>query len=160
MDPLSAQPAPVYETLPAQPSLKEGKVSGQRQAVAPSLLDTLLETAPADSSQAAASLLDRFLHEPSPGKALACWLGSIPELQGLELKRAIAQRLNRDVARLDALLNRQVNAILHHAQFQKLEASWRGLAYLVEQIPEGENIKVKVLNLSWGELVRDQQRAL
>ena len=50
----------------------------------------------------------------------------------------IAQILTRDIARLDALLTRQVNAILHHPAFQKLEASWRGLRYLVEQVPEGE----------------------
>src|SRR5262249_53283877 len=63
-------------------------------------------------------------------------------------------------ARLDALLNRQVNAILHHPGFQRLEASWRGLRYLVGQVPEGENIKVRVLNVTWKELARDHERAL
>src|SRR5262249_7778835 len=41
-----------------------------------------------------------------------------------------------------------------------LEASWRGLRYLVGQVPEGENIKVRVLNVSWKELARDLERAL
>jgi type VI secretion system ImpC/EvpB family protein len=69
-------------------------------------------------------------------------------------------RLQRHIALLDALLTEQVNAILHHPTFQKLEASWRGLHYLVRQVPEGENIKVRVLNVSWKELTRDLERAL
>jgi len=62
---------------------------------------------------------------------------------------------DEEIARLDALLGAQVNAILHHPAFQQLEASWRGLHYLVSQVPEGENVKVRVLNVSWKELARD-----
>jgi type VI secretion system ImpC/EvpB family protein len=72
----------------------------------------------------------------------------------------LARMLTRQIAHLDALLGAQVNAILHHPQFQKLEASWRGLRYLVDQIEEGENVKVRVLNVSWKELVRDLERAI
>ena len=68
--------------------------------------------------------------------------------------------LSRDIAQLDALLSGQVNAILHHPQFQKLEASWRGLHYLVRQAPEGDNVKIRVLSLSWKELIRDLERAI
>jgi type VI secretion system ImpC/EvpB family protein len=76
------------------------------------------------------------------------------------LQRQVAQRLSRDIAEIDQRLNRQVNAILHHSAFQKLEASWRGLHYLVHQVPEGENIKVRVLNVPWKELTRDLERAI
>src|SRR5262249_21324413 len=55
----------------------------------------------------------------------------------------------------DALINAQLNAILHHPVFQKLEASWRGLRYLVDQVPAGENVKIRALNVSWKELTRD-----
>jgi type VI secretion system protein ImpD len=41
-----------------------------------------------------------------------------------------------------------------------MEASWRGLHFLVHQVPEGENVKIRVLNLSWKELTRDLERAL
>jgi type VI secretion system ImpC/EvpB family protein len=68
--------------------------------------------------------------------------------------------LTAAIAVIDRQLNRQVNAILHHPVFQKLEAAWRGLSYLVHQVPEGENIKVRVLNVSWKELARDLDRAL
>lgn len=107
----------------------------------------------------AASRLDAFLRESSPWEALALWLdlsGPVP----VPTRERVAQRLVRDIARLDALLTRQVNAILHLAAFQKLEASWRGLRYLVEQVPEAENIKVRVLSVSWRELARDFERAV
>jgi len=101
--------------------------------------------------------LDEFLAEPSPQKALLQWL----TLRGLPAgKHEIAQVLSGDIARLDQLITRQVNAILHHPRFQKLEASWRGLQYLVDQGENAEGIKVRVLNVSWKELVRDVDQAL
>jgi type VI secretion system ImpC/EvpB family protein len=119
-----------------------------------SLLDVVLDATPVDRERAGARL-DQFLKEPAPGRALELWLGAIPDLARAELRRHITLRLTRDIAHIDDLLNRQVNAILHHPDFQKLEASWRGLHYLVEQVPETENIKVRVLNVSWKALNRD-----
>jgi type VI secretion system ImpC/EvpB family protein len=127
--------------------------------VAPSPLDRVLEATLA-TSQEALGTLDRFLTEPSPWHALAFWLGGDLDLDRPGLKDRIAQRLTRDVGRLDTLLSRQVNAILHHSAFQRLEASWRGLRYLVGQVPEGENVKVRVLSVTWKELTRDLERAL
>jgi type VI secretion system ImpC/EvpB family protein len=124
-----------------------------------SLLDLVLEAAPAPTESSPADNLRTFLREPSPLKALAFWVlrsgGRLPRT-----KRELAQRLSRDIARIDALLGRQVNAILHHPDFQRLEASWRGLRYLVDQVPEGANVKVRVLNATWKELARDLERAI
>lgn len=53
-----------------------------------------------------------------------------------------------------------MNAVLHHPLFQKLEASWRGLRYLVDQSDPAENVKVRVLNVSWADLSRDIERSL
>ena len=41
-----------------------------------------------------------------------------------------------------------------------MEASWRGLRYLIDQVPSSETVKVRVLNLSWQDLSRDLKRAL
>jgi type VI secretion system ImpC/EvpB family protein len=112
------------------------------------------------AAAAEATDLDQFHSEPSPWRALAWWLDRRGVHPGRLTGRQLTRLLSRDIAGLDALLTRQVNAILHHPAFQKLEASWRGLRYLVEQVPEGENIKVRVLNVSWKELTRDLDRAL
>src|SRR5688572_13399696 len=55
--------------------------------------------------------------------------------RGMSAKSA-ARQLDVAIARLDDLLSRQVNAILHHPRWQALEASWRGLAFLCQQAGE------------------------
>ena len=44
---------------------------------------------------------------------------------------------------------------MHHPKFKKLEASWRGLRYLVSQTEIGPMLKVKVMSLSKEELMED-----
>jgi type VI secretion system protein ImpC len=67
--------------------------------------------------------------------------------------------INQRIAQIDHLLSIQVNEILHHAAFQKLEASWRGLKYLLDQSETNDKLKIKVLNVSKRELLKDLQRA-
>src|SRR5262249_19585253 len=122
-------------------------------------LDAVLEGTPEDTRRAT-DLLRQFLDEPDPWQALALWLRHCPALRAPLDAYQIGLQLSRDIARLDAILTGQVNAVLHHPAFQKLEASWRGLRYLVGQVEEGENIKVRVLNVSWKELTRDLDRAI
>src|ERR1700685_2085648 len=63
------------------------------------------------------------------------------------------------IAQIDHLLSIQLNEVLHHPQFQKLEGSWRGLKYLLDQSETSDQLKIKVLNVSKRELLRDLQRA-
>jgi type VI secretion system ImpC/EvpB family protein len=141
------------ETLPsAQPAARD-------VIPAPDPLAAILQAEPTNRTRASAEL-EGFLNESSPWKALAHWVGR-DTLRGPDLKQRVAQRLTRDIARLDSLLNRQVNAILHDPSFQKLEASWRGLRYLVDQVPEGEKkLQIRVLNATWKEVTRDLERAI
>ena len=48
---------------------------------------------------------------------------------------------------------------MHAPEFQKLEATWRGLKYLLSQTETSTMLKIKVLNVSKKELLRDLQRA-
>src|SRR3982074_672679 len=50
------------------------------------------------------------------------------------------------IAQIDHLLSIQLNEILHHPTFQKLEGSWRGLKHLLDQSENGSAFKIKVLN--------------
>jgi type VI secretion system protein ImpC len=56
------------------------------------------------------------------------------------------------IAALDAKLTEQVNKILHHPDYQKLESAWRGLHYLVTNTETDEMLKIRVLNISKREL--------
>lgn len=51
-------------------------------------------------------------------------------------------------AAIDRKLTEQVNAIIHHPDFQALESAWRGLNYLVMNTPTGKDLKIRVLNIS------------
>jgi len=124
-----------------------------------SLLDAVVGRT-AEARGAAGGVLEQFLREESPWKALALWIGQGSRVRGRPTRERVARLLSRDLAELDALIARQVNAILHQPDFQKLEASWRGLRYLVEQAAEGENVKIRMLDVTWKELARDAERAL
>ncbi len=67
--------------------------------------------------------------------------------------------INARIAQIDHLLSIQLNEILHHEAFQKLEGSWRGLRHLMDQSETSAGLKIKVLNVSKRDLLRDLQRA-
>lgn len=104
--------------------------------------------------------IDRFLAEPEPGKVLRIWFGLGRSVRVNLTKNEIIDRLNGDIAALDERLTEQVNAILHHPRFQKLEASWRGLHYLIDHCAGKTGVKVRVLDLAWRELVKDLESAI
>ncbi|MCU7921248.1 MAG: type VI secretion system contractile sheath large subunit [Candidatus Thiodiazotropha sp. (ex Dulcina madagascariensis)] len=56
------------------------------------------------------------------------------------------------IAEIDKKLTEQVNLILHHEDFQKLEGSWRGLHHLVNNTETDEMLKIRVMNISKLEL--------
>lgn len=59
------------------------------------------------------------------------------------------------VAEIDQRLSAQVNEILHHPDFQKLESAWRGLKYLIDKVNFRENVRVELLNCSKQDLIDD-----
>ncbi|UHS64085.1 type VI secretion system contractile sheath large subunit [Agrobacterium vaccinii] len=71
----------------------------------------------------------------------------------------IRSQADQLIALIDDALNGQVNAILHHAAFQAMEARWRGLAMVVREASRCPEVKVKLLNASWRELARSMERA-
>jgi type VI secretion system protein ImpC len=58
------------------------------------------------------------------------------------------------IAEIDRKLSEQINRILHHDDFKALEGSWRGLHYLVNNTETGENLKIRVMNISKKEVAK------
>jgi type VI secretion system protein ImpC len=58
------------------------------------------------------------------------------------------------IAAIDAKLTEQINVIMHHEDFQKVESAWRGLHYLVNNTETDEMLKIRVFNVSKKELGR------
>ena len=81
-------------------------------------------------------------------------------LQGtLRVSKNLETSINMRIADIDVLLSKQLNEIMHHPDFQKLEASWRGLRFLVMSSETSPMLKIKVLNSSKEDLRRDLERA-
>src|SRR4051794_10047937 len=112
-----------------------------------------------------ASLLDQIVEQGRFGEAKERGKDLVKEFvaQVLDGSMTIAKdaemMINARIAQIDHLLSIQLNEILHHASFQKLEGSWRGLKHLMDQSETGVMLKIKVLNCSKKELLRDLQRA-
>lgn len=64
----------------------------------------------------------------------------------------VVNSIERMIAAIDEKLTRQVNAIIHNDEFQKLEGTWRGLHHLVNNTETDEMLKIKVFNVSKKEL--------
>ena len=77
----------------------------------------------------------------------------------MKLSRDADATINARVAQIDHLISLQLNEILHHPAFQKLEGSWRGIKYMMDQSETSAMLKIRVLNVSKKELLRDLQRA-
>ncbi len=59
------------------------------------------------------------------------------------------------IAEIDSKLSAQINEILHHPIFQRLESAWRGLKFLVDRVDFRENTRVELLNCSKEDLLHD-----
>ena len=114
------------------------------------------------------NLLDTIVEEGRFGKEAASqergkdiikeFIGQV--LQGeVTVSKDTEAMINARIAQIDHLISLQLNEILHHPSFQKLEGSWRGLKYLLDNTETSTMLKIRVLNVSKKELLKDLQRA-
>ncbi len=59
------------------------------------------------------------------------------------------------IAEIDRKISAQVDEILHHETFQKMESAWRGLKLLVSRTDFRRNTRIEVLNVSKEDLAAD-----
>lgn len=67
--------------------------------------------------------------------------------------------IDKRIAEIDAVISEQLSKIMHHAEFQKVESTWRGLYYFCQETPSNPLIKIRMLNTTKKELVKDFQSA-
>jgi type VI secretion system protein ImpC len=67
--------------------------------------------------------------------------------------------INARIAQIDRMVSLQLNEVMHHPDFKKLEASWRGLRYLLDKSETGDKLKIRVMNVTRKELLKDLQNA-
>lgn len=124
----------------------------------PGFESVISRTASAEGARRALEARRRDLARPLVALARVVGMDALREVHSaVELVRLV----DGAIARLDRLVETQVNEILHAPAFQALEASWRGLSYLVERAAELEDplVKIRVLSITWSEIERDLERA-
>jgi type VI secretion system protein ImpC len=70
----------------------------------------------------------------------------------------VVQSIESMIAQIDKKLTEQINVILHHEDFQKMESAWRGLHYLVNNTETDEMLKIRVMNIAKTDLHKTLKR--
>lgn len=99
-----------------------------------------------------------FVDEEDPACALRHWMQQFDSEQ-IGGSKKVKLYLSQYIALLDQLISEQLNVILHHEKFQRLEASWRGIEKLAHTASGYGNVKVRMLDVSWKEVAKDIDRA-
>ena len=67
--------------------------------------------------------------------------------------------INARIAAIDKVISDQLNEVMHHPDFQKLESAWRGLHYLVDKTETSDRMKIRVMSISKKDLLKDMEKA-
>lgn len=116
-------------------------------------------------------LLDKIVHEgnmttePSQGTYAKKLIGQLASQildEGMKTSpdKGVVTLINERIAEIDQLLTDQLNAVLHAPEFQALEGSWRGLRDMVFGTETGQNLKLRLLNVSKKDLLKDLETAV
>jgi type VI secretion system protein ImpC len=129
-----------------------------------SMADEALRQETASAGASEGSLLDEIIAATSlrPGdetysmakEGLAAFIKGIARPDRTNTKVS-GQLVDDMIAELDAQISRQLDAVVHNANFQKMESSWRSLKFLVDRTDFRQNNKVEILNVSKQDLLDD-----
>ena len=72
----------------------------------------------------------------------------------------LSANIDARIAEIDQLISAQLSEVLQATEFQKIESSWTGLHYLCKHTSTGERLKIKLLNTSKKDIVKDFKTAI
>ncbi len=114
------------------------------------------------------SLIDQIMQETrlkpadegyeTARKGVQAFIGDLlePQRKGEKVEQKVVDNM---IAEIDSRISMQVDEIIHHEDFQKIESAWRGLKMVVDRTDFRENIKMELLNVSKEELLEDFEDA-
>ena len=74
--------------------------------------------------------------------------------------KGVVAMINERIAEIDHILTDQLNAIMHHPEFQALESSWIGLRDMVFGTETSTTLKLRLMNVTKKELLKDLETAV
>jgi len=132
----------------SDPQQQAAAAAASTTTAGPSILDQVIKaTRPQDQAEADRvkdyfkQFLDRVVQ---PGQVVS---------------KDVEKNIKHWISQIDQRLSAQLNEVIHHPDYQKLEGTLRGLKYLVSNSETGENLKIKVLNVNKKDLLKDLEKA-
>jgi type VI secretion system protein ImpC len=117
-----------------------------------------------------AKILDMLLHDHKMARfpeqedfavdLIREFVAEVADMEESPADETIALFLLRRITEIDELLTLQINEVLHHPDFQKLEGSWRGLYYFVMNTETSTRLKIRLMNASLADLRTDLTKAI
>jgi len=75
------------------------------------------------------------------------------------VSKDVISAIDARIADIDNALSSQLNAVMHAPEFQQLEGTWRGMRYLVMNSETSTQLKIRALNVSRNDLIKDFKAA-
>jgi type VI secretion system protein ImpC len=130
--------------------------------------ETAAAAAPAATTTESAGLLDQIIAatRPQDQKEAERTKGYFEEFlkgvvkPGHVVSKDVEANVKYWIGEVDKKLTAQMNEILHHPDLQKLEGTWRGLHYLVHQSETGTALKIRVMNATKKDVLKDLEKAV
>lgn len=166
-------PDALFAKLPVFGKLRALRKRLQDAETAQSALDEVYATGAAIEGQVVDAEPDASLHEDEdtmferllgqPGQAASRPAGAAAELQKLDafIRELVAPHIVREpdprvetaIHCVDLAIADLMRLVLHHAEFQALESSWRSLLGLVSELELDENLQLHVCDIRREELL-------
>jgi len=123
------------------------------------------QSAAAETTEAGASLLEQAIGatrqtERNRAQELIQTLVEQANEGTFSISKDVVRTIKSGISAIDAVVSKQLSAIMHTPEFQKLEGTWRGLNYLVMNSETGTSLRIKVLNCNKKTLFNDLDRAV
>lgn len=116
------------------------------QIEAGSLLDQAISATPQTERSRAQELMAALTEEALKGTVT--W------------DKDVTRTIKAGIRAIDETISKQLAAVMHAPEFQKMEGTWRGLHYLVMNSETGTELKIRVLNVGKRDLFKDLDRAV
>jgi type VI secretion system protein ImpC len=119
-----------------------------------------------DNSKQASSVLSQLFEEGNVSadqqqltqNGLSAFLENIIS-DGNTGEKISTKLIDQMIANIDKKVSSQIDEVLHNPDFQKLEATWRGLEFLIKRTNFHQNIEINLLHATKDELQSDLEDA-
>ncbi len=134
----------------------------EKEGVYASLFEKINLTPASSLGDINAFLDDAALADASAGERLTAAMQVFMDCirkSGQPVEKLDKTLIDHHIAELDYQISRQLDAVMHHQEFQKVESLWRGLKQLVDNTDYRQNVKTEILDVSKDDLRQDFEDA-